>query len=643
METKLTGPILTEEELFDLLDGSVPAFAEAKKAAKEGNLTDAKHIFAEQVRHGGYSELYFENRERMKAYSPVTNEEKLAASCEKILDHELTSCGFSHKFGKEVDWFSNPTYNKYSEWTWQLSRHHDIFLLAQAYERFGDEKYAECAVELLSSWWHQAIRPEADVGDGATLCWRTIECGNRMTVWPNIVFPLLKSPAATDDFICELARSLYEHGPRLIRSKTHNNWRNIELGGLASLSVLFPFFEESKAWREHTANGTVEHLVRQIHPDGFQFELSTTYHGVVLVSATHAAKMLALAGYKMPDEFYRVATSMYEMYVKLRQSGDIIPNINDGRSAHIRSYLPRDGFCADSELVKWALDGCPADGAPKMDSLSFFEYAGLAILRDSFAGAKCSVFFDAGKIGRSHQHEDKLNVLVYHNGKELLTEGHNYSYDTSDIRKYILSTFSHNTVTVDGEGQNRKKGFKWDDAMLTVKEPVRTFTSDTLDFAAGKYDEAYGEEQQITDVVHTREVALVKKPAAGDGTVIVIDTLSGDTEHGYEAIWHVDTDELALDGNVALGDSFSLAFGADVGELRIVKGQTEPTVQGFTARSTVQGDYDAIPTVLNKITAKCATMLTVISLGAKVRSASLDGRAVKITYENGKCEEVELP
>ena len=643
MEEKLIGPLLGEGEFYSLLDGSIPALGEVKKVAAGGDLTAAKTLFARHMREGGYKERFFDNRETVSSRRARGNGETLLKEAERVLSHELKSCGITHKFDGEIDWFVNPTYNGYKEWTWQLSRHHDINILVKAYEKTGDEKYAADAVYLLTSWIRQAVRPEPDVGDGATLCWRTIEVGERMSLWPDLFFPLLASPSATDDFILDFCRSLYEHGARLIRSKTHNNWRNIELAGFASLAVLFPIFEVTPAWLEHVANGVYDHLVRQIHPDGFQFELSTTYHGVVLQESIHGAKVLAVSGRKMPEKFDDIIRKMFEMHVLLSQSGGIVPCLNDGRTAHVRSYLAGAEGKWSSELIEWAKNGLGEDGAPRLDTLHVFEYAGLVTMRDRWVDSKTSLFFDAGKIGRSHQHEDKLNLLIYRNGKEILAEGHSYAYDTSDIRQYVLSSFAHNTVTVDGQGQNRKKGYKWDDETLTVKEPVVTFGSYELDYAAGEYREAYGTEQEITDVVHRREVAFLKKPKVADAAVIVVDTITGEKEHTYEAMWHFDIPELTLEGRAVTSPEINVAFGADVGELSVVKGQTDPRVQGFVCRSTIQGDYEAIPTVLNTICAKDAKMLTVFTFGEPVSEARLDGKTVTLSYRCGKTETVTLP
>lgn len=639
MEEKTIGPVLSEVEFYTLLDGKNPELAKIKKIAEGGDLEEAKAAFAKHVREGGYKEVFFENRDTVSSHRSRYKKETLLAEAARVLTGELKSVGITCKFGDEIDWFANPTYNGYREWTWQLSRHHDINILAKSYEETGEIKYAFGVVKLLTSWIRQAVRPEPDVRDGDTLCWRTIEVGERMSMWPGLFFPILDTPAATDEFILDFCRSVYEHGARLRRSKTLNNWRDIELAGFSSLVVLFPFFAVNDEWREHVAKSVCEHLLGTVHPDGFQFELTPGYHGVTLHEAIHSARTLGVSGYKMPPEFDAVVTKMFETYVLISQSGGIIPGVNDANVGRLSNAL-RDNEPWTSKLIEWAKAGCPEEGAPKRSTLVHFEYAGLVTMRDKWASPEFSLFFDAGKIGRSHQHEDKLNLLIFNNGKEILTEGHSYAYDTSDIRAYVLSTFSHNTVSVDGEGQARKKGYKWLDSMLTEKEPVVTFSSDCFDYAVGEYREAYGEgEKKVTDVVHKREIAFLKN----ERTVVVIDTLTADFEHTYEAMWHLDTEFARVDGNRVSCPDVNIFFGEKVGALTVVKGQTEPQVQGFVCRGTVQGDYEPIPTVLNTVFAKDAKMLTVFTFDKVLKSAVLEGKKVVLTYEDGTLETVQLP
>ena len=97
----------------------------------------------------------------------MRRDESVAQAAERILNNELISCGTPHQFEGQVDWFLNPTFNQYREWTWQLSRHPEWAILAERYRQTGDERYAEGFVRFFTSWVRQAVVPE-DAPGGAT-------------------------------------------------------------------------------------------------------------------------------------------------------------------------------------------------------------------------------------------------------------------------------------------------------------------------------------------------------------------------------------------------------------------------------------------------------------------------------------------
>lgn len=86
-------------------------------------------------------------------------------------------------------------------------------------------------------------------------------------------------------------------------------------------------------------------------------------------------------------------------------------------------------------------------------------------------------------------------------------------------------------------------------------------------------------------VVHRREVVFVKP-----GYWLVVDRFTGSGRHRYESLWHFDADEAEIDSTepavrtIDPGPNCLIAAAAQPGlEVKIVKGQTEPTVQGFIA------------------------------------------------------------
>ena len=131
--------------------------------------------------------------------------------------------------------------------------------------------------------------------------------------------------------------------------------------------------------------------------------------------------------------------------------------------------------------------------------------------------------FDVGPEGTAHIHEDKLNFLLYAYGEMMLDDIGFYSYDTSDMRYFSISSLAHNTGLVDGEGQNRIATHVWGKGIETVeiqtpawgeyaeRDKICDFSytdGEICEVAEASYDGDYG--KALTKAIHTRKVVFFK-------------------------------------------------------------------------------------------------------------------------------------
>ena len=639
MSENIRGPLLTDKEFFVALDERCEGLLPAISAAKEENYSEAVRLFADFIRKN----LPVERFLSMEKEPPVLTE-SLLEKAEKILNNELTSCGISYKFEGEVDWFYNPTPEKYGEWPWQLSRHFDIHKLALLYRLTGDEKYVKGVVRLLDSWMKQAIRPEYTAPRGENTCWRTIECGIRMlSSWPDIIHYTIRSPILSDRFITDLFKSIYEQGTRLVNRLTHGNWLIMELCGLFNVSVLYPYFKTSDEWREISLSRFLAEMEGQIHPDGFQYELTTGYHDVVIVNIANVMKRSLTYGLGFSQKLLDVMKKMLYVYVHLMQSGGLTPDINDGSSDPASSFISKYiSFFPDEPVFKFLLTDGKEGHAPDFTS-SVLKNCGFVSFRDSWDINATTAFFDGGKLGKAHSHEDKLNLLVYAAGEPILTEAGKYAYDSSDMRRYSVSSFGHNVATINGHGQARRSNFEWTDDMLTSEEPLEFTQCDRFDRAVAVYDEDFGGEDKIK-ATHERSVTFVKKPLVGAPYFIVKDTVKSEKSAERSFLWHVNTDELLLAEGMAECDKLKMLTLGEGITLDIDCGKENPW-RGWIANSARLGDYSPIPTLKVNVTGEDTVTVTLIlpkKNGCAVKSASLTGNTVKVTYIGGECESFEL-
>jgi hypothetical protein len=194
------------------------------------------------------------------------------------------------------------------------------------------------------------------------------------------------------------------------------------------------------------------------------------------------------------------------------------------------------------------------------------------------------LLFESGPFGIGHQHEDKLSMFMYGYGRVLLSEAGTYSYDRSKYRRYVLGTWAHNTILVDGREQHRSglgDTYETDGPLNNL-----WIHNDVFDAADGVYDSGYGPKRDIR-ADHARTVVFVRPDYW-----VVVDRLQAEGRHHYDILWHLNCSAAAKDTQTLA------AWGTDEGlanlmvtpavirglDLEIVVGRHDP-VLGFAPAS----------------------------------------------------------
>lgn len=603
MEEKMIGPRTSHEEFFTRhIDLTRPEFAGIAEAVAAGNIALADKIFADAMRANEQSKKLREVWVNEVANLSEKAKNDITKRAVDAMDYKVISCGIPWHFADhKIDWEFNPTYNAYKEWPWQLSRHPEWTMLAKYYLMTGDEKAAETYSDMLDSWVKQAVVP-VDLGGHATWCWRTIEAGIRMMSWIFQISVFVNCPAMTDSRITEYYISLYEHGWRLRTKCTRGNWLIMEMHGLLKAALTGYFFKDSAEWYDYAVTRLCAELDIQVYPDGFQFELSTNYHNVVDGNYSNVLTIFDILGIEPPKEILERLEKLYEVYPHLSRPSRRLPDINDGNQMPIGTKMRiASRYYPDKEDFKWfATEG--AEGK-EPDYLSYgFPYAGCAVMRSSWEKDAIWAYMDCSPFGRAHQHEDKLNVLIDAYGKTLLTEGGIYDYDTSEMRKYVLSTRAHNTVLLNGKEQNQRPNYNWSDEDIMKKADYFFETTAERDTASAKYTAGYGAD--FEPMTHERKLIFVKD-AVNHGVLpffAVIDRFYAPDKapRKYEQTWHMETCELTLDGAYAsgdFGDGIGITVVASDAAFVNMEKQYEPYYQGwFPIRPSGPHEHRPIPT-----------------------------------------------
>ena len=639
------GPLMSDEEFYNSLRSDIPEIDHCVKLFMDGKSDDADAAFFDYIISNLDRKKYF----NAISFAPeICPDDLTLKQAEEALEYNMVSCDIYHKFDGKIDWYSNHTYNNYEEWTWQLSRHRQVLDLAWVYYYNKDEKYAKCAIDILYSWIRQAITPPIDTDGHDTLCWRTIECGIRMSVWAKVIILLLDSPFLTAAFVKDFFKSVFEHAQRLSSRYTAANWLTIEMKGLYLTSLLYPFFKQSVAWRKLARDIFVDQMNKQTLDDGTHYELSFGYQLVSLIGFSDALRLGRVFGDEFPTEYSEKMRLQFHAIVKAMLPNGDTPNVNDGKLLDVKNSIKPfvDLFWGD-DLLNFAVSGDKQSiFAPNFTSVHF-QNAGFVLFRDGWSENSIAGFFDGGKFGkchnhedviRCHQHEDKLNFLMYIGKKNVICEAESYAYDTSKMRYHVLSSAGHNTALVNGKGQSRLCNNHWDDSMLHSVENVVFKDFGDVESASALYNEGYGEDAKL-DATHERHIYFVKKPMKGSPYFIVKDILSSKDEKSFDIVWHYNTNKLDILDNKASCDELTTFFAGESGDSKQYFGSSEPFA-GWKANSFTQGDFAPIPTLYYNVKAKTAEVIFAfvpnIDGECFVESVEyLDG-VITVKYKNGE-------
>jgi len=600
------GPRLTDDDFFNKIDCDRPGLEMIPAAVLRGDFSVARQLFAREARKTLDPKRCLLRSFQLKCITPV---ETLEQAGERILLGKIISCGIPHQFPDEINWTTNPTANQYKEWPWQLNRHWDWAILGECYRRSGDGRFAAGIVRHFKSWVKQAVIPEAGQ-HYENVSWRTIEAGIRMAEsWPWALHCIFKSPSFTDDVLIDWYKSSWEHANLLRHYNEFGNWLIIEMTGLVEAAILFPEFKDSGEWKEYSFKRLTDELDNQIYPDGWMMELTNGYHQGVVQKYQDVVDFCRAYDVSIPDAFRTGIERMHTVKLMIMMPDGRMPDLNDGDWRAISTLMePAAQEYPERLDFKWAASEGAVGSAPQRTSFAF-PYAGYYVMRTGWQRDAVWAFLDGGHLGiGAHAHEDKGNILFHAYGRLLLTEGGNYAYDTSAMRKYVLSTRAHNTIRVNGYNQNRSLHYRNESFDIAAPSNGLWDSSEEVDTAVSLYDEGYGPEARRW-AKHERKVILIKKtPENGllNPFAIVVDRITpADSEsHQYQALWHLGTETNQIMGNLIQSSDLNLtnlailSVGPDQLSTTIVSGQEEPEFQGWIARSCRQGDFEACPTAL---------------------------------------------
>jgi hypothetical protein len=603
---------ISETDLFGLLDyAAYPALAPVQKAVAANDMPTAKKALADYFRTR--TTVPWDESPTVADRSKVRWKKEAAETARR---GEVTVVAIKHTFPEaKIDWFLNPTGGttglpNNNEWVWQLNRMAWWGDFVRAYQATGDEAWAALWVQQMRSWVAQCP-PPATVQNVPGSTWRTIECGIRMLgLWPTAYQVFLLSPSFGDDDLLAYVRTMAEHGRYLAAFPSTGNWLTMEMNGLYNTACLLPELKEAAAWRKQASGALYKEQTIQFLPDGAQYELTPGYHNVAVDNVLGLYNRAKIVGRlsELPGDYAARLERAFDFDLYLMTPDRSMPKFNDSWPYNV-AYRMEGGknlFPKRPDFAWIATDG--KEGTPPTKTSYAFDYAGYFVMRDGWGRDACMGVLDAGPLGNGHFHQDKLNVVVWAYGREVLFDGGGGSYESSKYRAYATDTFGHNCVLVDGKPQRRSgKEVK----MRVATEPIdaRWRSTSQHDYAEGTYRDGWGKEEDRNIASHTRRFLFVKPTATSAPFWIVSDKLTplDGGAHTYQARWNLLTVKTSIDPKTQTTvttdegqpNLMIVPLLADGLEVRSASAQTEPELLGWNVRKDLDPQYVPCTTVLH--------------------------------------------
>lgn len=291
------------------------------------------------------------------------------------------------------------------------------------------------------------------------------------------------------------------------------------------------------------------YLKKSYLPDGQDSEMSFNYNWGFIRNISSIAEVSKYLKNKVVwiEQAKNLMQNRYVSMVSLTTPTKMLPNTghywsNNDNLADIKLY--GEMLEENNETVDRIVSNIYGDSSlkePAFTSIAF-PYAGYYVMRDGWKNDSQYIYFKSGRMTNTHYELSCLSLIYDAFGERLLIDAGPVSYqpETQQIKSHLMSTFAHNTVSVEQQSQVVHRGTDLPD-MQKINDAL-WYTSDNFDFVKDDYINGYGKEvmnlwdqiKDTTDVVHERYIINDRE----NTLTLVVDDMITQSAYGYEQNWN---------------------------------------------------------------------------------------------------------
>ncbi len=326
--------LVSNAELFALLDFSAPGLAAVQTALQHHDTTLALQKL------GAY---FLKRTKPTYFFDPQRVTERVSAFAKTYPEAARQVCqradAFMKIYGADVIWKQPGTD--------QLGRAHTPntirFLARQARARdialsywlSGETRYREFLLAQIRDFVQDYQNGETESGRNDVF--ERFYAGHRTRNWL-FADHLLRNADASDWQTRVLMLKVFlMHGARLIDACINFHWGNHQLHGLAGLyemSLMYPELPVMHYWNREALRVIMEHISREIKPDGFQFERASHYFKLDIINYFRTYRISQLNNVTLPPLFEQRFHKMFDAIVALAKPDLRLPVLQDAQAIY---------------------------------------------------------------------------------------------------------------------------------------------------------------------------------------------------------------------------------------------------------------------------------------------------------------------
>jgi len=450
---------------------------------------------------------------------------------------------------------------------WEPNRHHQLVVLARAYQVSKDLKYAQAVVTQLTSWLD--ANP---YGYGMNWC-NPLELGVRLINWVWAIDLISDAQLFRGTFKTRMLEAVFlqcrDIHSKFSQGSSANNHLVGEASGLYIASRYFSQFEQSDLWQKASKEVLETQVVAQSFSDGGSREHAFSYQFFVYQLYFFASQVGEWSGDTFSPVFHDRLKLIALFIANIAEAGEQFPLLgdqDDGYALDLGDHIHNVGaLCAianqlapdpqlqrniqqENESSFWIFEKpiASVDNQEKPLQSKAFKESGYFLLQagEQQQGNQVSLLFDCAQLGytaiAAHGHADALSFIMRLNGKDLFVDTGTYDYYSfPKWRDHFRKTQAHNTIEVDGLDQSVMTGrFMWE------KHAQATCLSWEPDVLGGKISGSHNGYQRLNaPLTHQRDLSL----DAQEKQLSITDILNTQGEHDIALYFHLSEDCQQID------------------------------------------------------------------------------------------------